>query len=101
MRALVEHRAAINLALAAIVGVLGLRGWPFPADNVFLAAISVEKPWLFDGLAYLYATLWFSTPLIGISLASALLTIVALRQPSTVSYSALPAYPDPAERPEP
>jgi hypothetical protein len=101
MHALVEHRAAINLALAAVVGVVGLRGWPFPAENVFLAAISVEKPWLFDGLAYLYATLWFSTPLIGISLVSALLTIVVMRQPSSVSYTALPKYPDSSERTEP
>lgn len=101
MRALVEHRAAINLALAGVIGALGLRGWPFPADNVFLAAIYAEKPWLFDGLAYLYATLWFSTPLIGISLVSALLTIAVLRQPRTASYSPLPPYPLPADRQEP
>lgn len=100
MRALVEHRAAINLALAGIVGVVGLRAWPFPADNVFLAAIYAEKPWLFHGLAYLYATLWFSTPLIAVSLVSALATIVVLRQEATVSYSKLPDYPDPASRDE-
>ena len=41
--------------------------WPFPVDNAFLAVIDARKPWLFDGLAYLYATLWFTTPLIGLT----------------------------------
>ena len=62
MRMLLEYRGAFNLAVAAVVGTLGQRAWPFPADNVFLAVIDARKPWLFDGLAYVYATLWFSTP---------------------------------------
>ena len=52
MRMLLEYRGAFNLAVAAVIGTLGQRAWPFPADNVFLAVIDARKPWLFDGLAY-------------------------------------------------
>jgi hypothetical protein len=44
--------AAISLGLAGLIGILGLREWPFPGDNVFLAAVHARKPWLFDGLGY-------------------------------------------------
>jgi len=66
MRVVLEHRAPINLAVAGVIGTLGLHAWPFPAENVFLAVLAVRKPWLFDGLAYLYVTLWFSTPFIAL-----------------------------------
>src|SRR5438128_12116632 len=100
MRAVLAYRAPLALALTAIVGTIGLRGWPFPADNVFLAVIEARKPWLFDGLAYLYATLWFSTPFIALSIASALVTIIVMRRGPGVSYAALPPYPPPADRPD-
>ena len=96
----VEHRAVINLAVAAAIGTAGLHAWPFPADNVFLSAVYAHKPLLFDGLAYVYATLWFSTPLLALTIVSALATVVVLRGDRAVSYAALPAYPDPASRPE-
>jgi hypothetical protein len=86
MRAVLEHRAPINLAVAGVIGTLGLRAWPFPAENVFLAVLAVRKPWLFDGLAYLYATLWFSTPFIALSLVTALATIAVLRGERAISF---------------
>src|SRR5262249_20821595 len=98
MRAALEYRAPITLALAAVVGTVGLRAWPFPADNVFIAVLEARKPWLFDGLQYLYATLWFSTPFVALSIVSALVTIVVLRTGRATAYAALPAYPDPARR---
>jgi hypothetical protein len=98
MRVLLEYRGAFNLAVAAIIGTLGQRAWPFPADNVFLAVIDARKPWLFDGLAYLYATLWFSTPFVALSIVTALATIAVLRGERAASYTALPPYPDPTAR---
>jgi hypothetical protein len=100
MRAVMEYRAVINLAVAAAIGTAGLRAWPFPADNVFLSAVYAHKPLLFDGLAYVYATLWFSTPLIALTIVSALATVLVLRGGPSVSYAPLPAYPDPTLRPE-
>src|SRR5213083_282026 len=98
MRAVLDYRAVITLALASMVGATGLRAWPFPADNVFLAVLEARKPWLFDGLEYLYATLWFSTPFVALSIVSALVTIIVLRRGRSTAYTALPAYPDPARR---
>jgi hypothetical protein len=57
------------VALAGAIDLLGLRAWPFPADNAFLGVIDVRKPWLFEGLAYAYATLWFATSLIGLTVS--------------------------------
>ncbi len=59
MRRALEFRAPINLALAAAVGLVGLHNWPFPADEFFLTVIDARKPWLFEGIAYLHATLCF------------------------------------------
>ena len=100
MRLLLEYRAVFNLAVAAVVGTAGQGAWPFPADNVFLAVIDARKPWLFDGLAYLYATLWFSTPFVALSIVTALATIAVLRGERATAYTALPAYPDPTTRPD-
>src|SRR5882672_6686615 len=98
MRAVLEYRAPITLTLAGVVGTLGLQAWPFPADNVFLAVLEARKPWLFDGLEYLYATLWFSTPFVALSILSALVTIAVLRSGRATAYAALPAYPQPPRR---
>ena len=101
MRRALEFRAPINLGLAAAIGVVGLHQWPFPSGNAFLAVIDARKPWLFDGLAYLYATLWFSTPLIGLTVISALLYVAVMRIEKRVGYGPLPAYPEPSARQEP
>jgi hypothetical protein len=100
MRAALDYRAVISLAAAAAIGAAGLRVYPFPADNVFLALLYARKPVLYDGLAYLYATLWFSTPFIALSVVSTLATIVTLRCSRGTTYAALPPYPDPDHRPE-
>ena len=101
MRAVLDYRGPVTLALAGVIGLVGLQHWPFPASNVFLAVLEARKPWLFDGLAYLYATLWFSTPFVALSIVSAFATIAVLRCAPATSYQTLPTYPNPAQRPEP
>jgi hypothetical protein len=101
MRAVLDYRGPITLALAGVIGVVGLQRWPFPAENVFLAVMEARKPWLFDGLAYLYATLWFSTPFVALSIVSALATIAVMRCAPGTSFQPLPKYPNPAQRAEP
>ena len=66
VRRALEFRAPLNLVVATAAGVVGLRLWPFPVDNVFLTVIDARKAWLFDGLAYLYAALWFMPPSSGL-----------------------------------
>src|SRR5262249_26933026 len=100
MRRVLEFRAAITLAGAAVVGTAGLRAWPFPADNVFLMLLDARKPLVYDGLSYLYATLWFSTPFIALSMVSAVATIATLRCARNAAFASLPPYPDPSQREE-
>ena len=80
------------------IGVVGLRFWPFPVDNAFLAVVDARKPWLFEGLAYLYATLWFTTPLIGLTVITALLYVAVMRGDKRPAYGPLPRYPKPSTR---
>src|SRR5688572_23062408 len=96
MRHALEFRAPINLGLATVIGVVGLHRWPFPTDNAFLAVIAARKPLLFEGLAHLYATLWFSTPLIALSVVSALLYVAVMRGNKRPACGPLPAYPEAA-----
>jgi len=101
VRRALEFRAPINLAVATAIGVVGLRFWPFPVDNAFLAVVDARKPWLFEGLGYLYATLWFTTPLIGLTVITALLYVAVMRGDKRPAYGPLPRYPKPSTRLEP
>ncbi|HYN09698.1 MAG TPA: TraM recognition domain-containing protein [Vicinamibacterales bacterium] len=98
MRALVEHRFVLSLALAAVTGVAGLHQWPFPEDNVFLQMIQAERPGLYAGFLYTYATLWFSTPFFGCSIGFSLLYIFVARWDRPAALEPLPAYPKPEHR---
>ena len=98
VRRALEFRAPINLAVATAIGVVGLRFWPFPVDNAFLAVVDARKPWLFEGLGYLYATLCFTTPLIGLTVITALLYVAVMRGDKRPAYGPLPRYPKPSTR---
>ena len=62
MHRLIEYRFVVSFAASAVVGVLGLHAWPFPADNPILGLIAAEQPGVYAGFTYTYAVLWFSTP---------------------------------------
>jgi len=101
LRTLLATRGPICLAVAAGIGVSGLRLYPLPPENVFLALIELQNPRAFRALQYGYAALWFSTPYLLATVVASLLAIVAYRHPATVKTSALPPYPEPETRPEP
>ena len=98
MRTWLGYRSALNLAIAAIAGVIGLRAFPFPNANVFLALLETRTPTLFEALGYLYAMLWFSTPFLLLSLLTSVVTIAVFRGVGSTTFRALPPYPDPATR---
>jgi hypothetical protein len=83
--------------MSAVVGGLGLRVYPFPADNPLLVLVSVERPGVYAGFTYTYATLWFTTPffLVSIGLSLAYIFVAHKERPATLL--PLPPYP-PAER---
>jgi len=73
MRVLIQYRFVLSLALSGVIGVIALRLWPFPAENVFLGLISLRRPVRYAALAYTYATLWFSTPWLLLNVAFSLI----------------------------
>ena len=79
IRAVLDARALVVMALTAIVGTWGVYTFPFDRDNVFLALIELRNPTAFGVLTYGYATLWFTTPFFVASLVASMLTIAVYK----------------------
>jgi hypothetical protein len=98
IRVLIDARFVISLTLAAIVGAAGLHAWPWPIDDPILGLIHERRPTLGAGLQYVYATLWFTTPLIAFNVVSSLCYIFVTRLGRGIAYAKLPPYPAPEHR---
>jgi hypothetical protein len=98
MRVLIQLRFVISLALSAVVGVLGLHAWPFPIDDPILGLIHAVRPTIYAGFSYAYATVWFTTPLIAISVCLSSLYIFGTRWDRREASQALAPYPLPEHR---
>jgi hypothetical protein len=101
LRRLIEVRMLMALAIAAGVGIGGLRAFPIRSDQVFLAVIEARHPGAYDALVYGYAALWFSTPFWIASMMASLVTIAVYRTPPAARFRGLPTYPQPETRPAP
>jgi hypothetical protein len=101
LRAIVDARGLLGAVTAALICLWGLRTYPFDTANVYLLYIYAQKPGLYYLLAYSYATLWFTTPWIGTSVITSVLTMVAYRRRPHLRLRPLPAYPAPESRPTP
>jgi hypothetical protein len=100
MGPLVEYRFVIALAGSAAAGIAGLHAWPFASANVFLATIAAERPGIHTALAYTYATVWFTTPFVGLGVVFSALYIFAARWDRSPAAGLLPEYRDPGRRDE-
>jgi hypothetical protein len=69
---------------------VGLHTHPIEMRDVFVALIAIQRPILFDVLAYTYATLWFTTPFLTTSLVTSILVIAVSRRPASRRPHALP-----------
>lgn len=98
MRMLVEYRVVLSLAVSAVAGGVGLHIYPFPADNPILGLVGIERPVVYAGFTYTYATLWFTTPFLLSSIGLSLAYIFVARRERRPSYFPLPPYPVPASR---
>ena len=101
LRTLVEVRGALGMIIAAVVCVWGLHTYPFAAENAYLLVIGVRAPRVYALLSYGYATLWFTTPWMGASVVTSVLTMIAYRQRPSMRFRALPPYLAPEARPTP
>lgn len=98
LRSIVHNRMMLSFGLAASVGYVLLKRWPFPAANDFLQLIQLQRPWLFEIIRWIYATMLFSTPLIVFSASFAMLYIFAVRTEPALVRNPLPPYPPPSAR---
>ena len=100
MRRLVEHRAILSLACAAIVGSAGLHVWALPVDDPVLGLVALRRPELYTVLAYIYAALWFTTPVLVLNSCASLAYIFLARLRTSRVPQPLPPYPQPRTRSE-
>ena len=98
MRILIEYRFVVTMALAAVIGTLGLRAWPFPAEHFIFELVTAHRPTLAAAFVYAYAALWFSTPLLALNVAGSLLYIFVARLDQRPTSQPLPPYPPPESR---
>jgi len=97
-RVVIEYRFVISLGLATIVGTVGLHVWPFPSQHPLLGLIAVNRPVVFAGFAYAYATASFTTPFLLINVMASFAYIFVARADRTVRRLPLPLYPRPEQR---
>ena len=100
MRRLVENRAVLASAGAAVIGMAALSRWPFPDENALLGFIHLNAPWLFYSIKFSYLAMLFSTPWIAVSVLMSFTYIFAQRSREKNGLVKLPDYPDPAGREE-
>src|SRR5438046_6554282 len=100
-RTILGARAPLAMLIAGMAGACGLHQYPVDADNAFLGLIQLQNPFVFNVLAYGYATLWFTTPFFVASLVTSIVAIVVFRYPPTTAQRRLPPYPFPELRPTP
>jgi hypothetical protein len=101
LRRMLNARPLVAMIVAAGVGVWGLSAYPLPMDNVFLELIALRNPPVFHVLAYTYATVWFTTPFLAMSLVTSMLAIVAYHHLPLPRAHPLPRYPQPESRSTP
>ena len=58
------RREMLALGIAAAVGGAALWRWPFPADNILLQLVRLERPSVFMALRWSYLAMMFTTPYI-------------------------------------
>jgi len=100
MRRLIEHRVVLSLACAAVVGTVSLHVWSLPVDDPVLHLVALRRPELYTVLAYTYAALWFTTPLLVLNSAASLAYIFLSRPRQSGAPQPLPPYPQPRTRSE-
>src|SRR5216683_1765667 len=101
LRTMLDARPLVAMIVAAGMGVWGLSAYPLPMDNVFLELIALRNPPVFHVLAYTYATAWFTTPFLAMSLVTSMLAIVAYHHLPLPRAHPLPRYPQPESRSTP
>jgi hypothetical protein len=100
IEALIEERVFTALVLSLSIGTGLSFVAPFPADNIFLRHVEIERHSVFLLLAWTYRVFLFSTPLILISAASSIVYVHFYEPSKSNQVGQLPPYPEPSDRDE-
>jgi hypothetical protein len=98
LRQLLEDRRVVTFCLSAIIGAVWLRQVPFPTDVPILFVVEIRHPWVYQGIRAGYWTMAMTTPLLVITMASALGYIFLANVAARVRPHRLPPYPPPETR---
>lgn len=88
------NKTALTLSCAAIVGVVGLRRFPFPDSNAMLQLVLFHKPYIFHALRWSWFVMLFTTPCLFFSTVFSLVFIFTSNKKNRTE-SELPPYPEP------
>jgi TraM recognition site of TraD and TraG len=101
LRTILDARPLVAMLVAAVIGAIGLRVYPLPADDVFLTLIALRTPAIFRLLAGGYATIWFTTPFFAASLVTSMIAMLIYHRLPDRRCRPLPPYARPETRPTP
>ena len=86
-------QTVLTLCCAAIVGVTGLRRWPFPDNNTLLQMVLFYKPVVFHLLRWGWFTMLFTTPALFFSGLFSLVFIFTAKSEARRKVGKLPPFP--------
>lgn len=89
------NQTALTLCCAAIVGVTGLKRWPFPDSNMLVQMILFHKPVIFHMLRWGWFLMLFTTPALAFSGLFSLVFIFTGGADARRRYGKLPPFPIP------
>src|SRR4051794_23840216 len=98
MRALLEHRGILSMALGIVCGAVAFVKLPFPAGNAFVQIIPMARPGIFTAVCWAYHLMLFSTPALAWSVLFSGAYIFTFRPTTTRTSVNLPTSPDPPSR---
>ena len=84
--------------LASGTGMYLYFAYPFPSSNLFLRAIAIRAPQIYQAAFYSYTAMLFTTPFILFSILLSGFYIFTLRPGHRAKLARLPLYPDPRLR---
>jgi hypothetical protein len=93
-RELVEHRLLISLGLSAACGLMLQSLCPVHESNSLLRLIALERPAIYQGLAWSYALFLYSTPFLVSSILFSLAYVHFYAPDIERAAGHLPGYPD-------
>jgi hypothetical protein len=97
-RELVEHRLLISLGLSAACGLMLQSLYPIHESDSLLRLIALERPAIYQGLAWSYTLFLYSTPFLVSSILFSLAYVHFYAPDIERTAGHLPEYPDPRSR---